>query len=138
MHADVNQDFFRNFLTETSGFCEWQRASNYIFYTPSVARMIPFSVHSTGATAELSFLFWCSQPIQNRCFLQSKEKAKIFLTQHRLLKCESIPQVDITIPSLALTQIDDEESENQVCCRQTCLLWVQGHLAAVALLFPLE
>ena len=57
---------------------------------------------------------------------------------HRLLKCESIPRVDITIPSLALPQIDDEESENQVRCRQTRLLWVQGHLAAVALLFPLE
>ena len=80
---DVNPDFFRNFLTETSGFCEWQRASNDIFYTPSVARMIPFSVHSTGATAELSFLFRCSQPIQNRCFLQSKDKAKIVLTQTR-------------------------------------------------------
>ena len=52
---------------------------------------------------------------------------------HRLGKCESVPRVDITIPSLALTQIDDEESENQVRCRQTRLLWVQGHLAAVAL-----
>ena len=48
-----------------------------------------------------------------------------------MLKCESIPRVDITIPSLALTQIDDDESENQVHCRLNPLLWVQGHLAEV-------
>ena len=42
-----------------------------------------------------------------------------------------MPRLDIPIPSLALTQIDDEESENEVCCRQNRLLWVQGHLAEV-------
>ena len=42
-----------------------------------------------------------------------------------------MPRLDIAIPSLALTQIDDEESENQVRCRQNRLLWVQGHLAEV-------